>query len=569
MKNWLNRCVLILAVLILAGAGIRTDAAKKKVQPKKIAYINGENQLVVKFNGFSQGGYTYVLTNLSTNKKTSGNLSMNGSEARVDLGASGLYQANCVYRLKFKSGKKYMLTYFYTGSGFNGANFQENGSKVRTSWSLTGKNYPSYEAAVMANGTSLRVLAKKKTTSNSARSLAVSGKNLSTGTYDVLIHGTAKKKGFNCHGYGVVSAVSYLQKPSRVSGVTATPNTHQVKLSWNRAKGASYYAVYYKKAGGKYQLYHGAYPQTSVLINGLEAGTTYSFKIRAIADVGGVKKNGSYSIAVRATVPKVAGKVKSPTMTLSSSYKLTLTWKKKKLATSYVVYYKKANEANYRKFAAVKKPRCILSRLDQNTNYSLIVYARTKFGGRNYVSNEPSDPINVTPSVYMKQNYNQLIASRVRTVSYRNGRVIYTTKKYPRQLKEAFVNYKGYSSKTKYLIWISHYTQQTTIFTGYKGHWKQSRSFTCATGSYSTRSPRGVSHISRKEKGWYYINTKCMYVSHYWGRNSFHSRPLYHDGSVASPTLGHPVSHGCVRCPTEQARYIYKSIPSGTTVVSY
>jgi len=189
--------------------------------------------------------------------------------------------------------------------------------------------------------------------------------------------------------------------------------------------------------------------------------------------------------------------------------------------------------------------------------------------GKKYRSPLGSNVVTLVPSQYVKENYTQLLASKVRTIGYHRYRCDYTTKKYSKDVKLAYVNYKGFTSKTPYLIWVSHYTQQTTIFKGSKGKWKIIRSFTVGTGKASTHSPRGIFKIRYKEPGWYYNYTMELYVSHYAGRNSFHTRPLYRGGGVATATIGRPCSHGCVRCYNQDARYIYKNIPVGTTVVSY
>lgn len=157
----------------------------------------------------------------------------------------------------------------------------------------------------------------------------------------------------------------------------------------------------------------------------------------------------------------------------------------------------------------------------------------------------------------------------------------YTTAKYSTKQKLDYV--KKYSSKTKYLIWISHYTQQVNIFQGTKGNWKVIKTFPCATGKYNTRSPRGTFHIGQKENGWYYVNTYEEYVTHYYGRNSFHTRVhRYPTGSsqnhhkfpiasnvYADATIGKPVSNGCVRLMDSDAYYIWKYMPTNTTVISY
>ena len=167
------------------------------------------------------------------------------------------------------------------------------------------------------------------------------------------------------------------------------------------------------------------------------------------------------------------------------------------------------------------------------------------------------------------------------TGSLRAFKCNYTTSKYSTAQKLAYV--KKYSSKTSYLIWVSHYTQEVSIFQGRKNNWKLIKSFPCASGNYNTRSPHGTFRIGQKENGWYYVNTYEEYITHYCGRNSFHTRVhRYPSGSsqnhhkfpiastvYADATIGKPASNGCVRLMDSDAYYIWKYMPTNTTVISY
>ena len=73
------------------------------------------------------------------------------------------------------------------------------------------------------------------------------------------------------------------------------------------------------------------------------------------------------------------------------------------------------------------------------------------------------------------------------------------------------------------------------------------------------------------------------YITHYCGRNSFHTRVhRYPSGSsqnhhkfpiastvYADATIGKPASNGCVRLMDSDAYYIWKYMPTNTTVISY
>lgn len=140
-----------------------------------------------------------------------------------------------------------------------------------------------------------------------------------------------------------------------------------------------------------------------------------------------------------------------------------------------------------------------------------------------------------------------------------------TSKKtYSKNVKENFVNKRGYSSKTKYLIWINQYTCNTTIFKGSKGKWKMVRSMICVIGKGSDSggtTPVGVYKLCRRD---YAYGMPRVYFtwnsSKGWG-NSFHRR-------INSVTRG-PASHGCIRLGDSDLSYLVNHCKLGTTVVSY
>ncbi len=146
----------------------------------------------------------------------------------------------------------------------------------------------------------------------------------------------------------------------------------------------------------------------------------------------------------------------------------------------------------------------------------------------------------------------------------------FTRLKYNTQQKLTFVN--GYKSSTKFLIWISLYTQEVNVFKGKKGKWKLIKIFPCTGGSHLRRTPKGVFKVGRKEKRWNYYNRYLSYITRFKGRNAFHSRihrKKAYGGGYYYPELGAPGSNGCIRLYDKDAKYIYRKIPKGTTVISY
>ena len=137
--------------------------------------------------------------------------------------------------------------------------------------------------------------------------------------------------------------------------------------------------------------------------------------------------------------------------------------------------------------------------------------------------------------------------------------------------KEVFVNAKGYSSPSKYLIWVNLATQRTNIFQGSKGNWRLIRSSSVSTGKASTPTPVGVFYLTRKQTGWFTPTYTVKPVVRFSAGSgyAFHSILYNPNGTVQDGRVGIPLSHGCVRMYDGDIRWIYNNVPIGTTAVVY
>lgn len=139
--------------------------------------------------------------------------------------------------------------------------------------------------------------------------------------------------------------------------------------------------------------------------------------------------------------------------------------------------------------------------------------------------------------------------------------------------KEVWVNAKGYSSKTQYLVWINRAYQHVNVFQGSKGNWKLIKSFLVGTGAASTPTPTGLTTVSYKSAGGWTTSTYTVrpVVGFYPGTGyAFHSRLCYPGTDTEYDfSAGYPVSHGCVRMYKNDIKWIYNNIPVGTTVAIY
>jgi hypothetical protein len=138
--------------------------------------------------------------------------------------------------------------------------------------------------------------------------------------------------------------------------------------------------------------------------------------------------------------------------------------------------------------------------------------------------------------------------------------------------KVKWVNIKGYSSCTNYLIWVSIAYQRLNVFTGSKGHWNLNNSFIIGTGIPGRDTPTGVWKLIKKNsQGWttsdYTVKPVVTFINEKYG---FHSRLYYPDSTkVWDSKIGFPCSHGCIRMYTNDIKWFYDNIPLGTTVIVY
>lgn len=140
---------------------------------------------------------------------------------------------------------------------------------------------------------------------------------------------------------------------------------------------------------------------------------------------------------------------------------------------------------------------------------------------------------------------------------------------YSAAIAEAWVNSKGYSSPTSYLIWINQYTQRVYIFKGSKNNWKLYKSCLTATGKASTPTPMTTKAVWGKDRGWYDAWTYEIYCTKWYSVNAFHSRVKTYGGGYSDSRIGSPISNGCCRMYDSDCKWIYQNIPLKTTVVSF
>lgn len=134
---------------------------------------------------------------------------------------------------------------------------------------------------------------------------------------------------------------------------------------------------------------------------------------------------------------------------------------------------------------------------------------------------------------------------------------------------ENFVNNKGLSSSTSYLIWVDTKAIYTYVFTGYEGNWDLVRSMRSTVGSAETPTIKGTFKVIGK--GSYFTVPDheewiCKYYTQFYQNYLIHSVVYDVNDKLVDGRLGMKLSHGCVRVALENAKYIYYNVPIGSTV---
>ncbi|KGM93519.1 murein L,D-transpeptidase [Clostridium botulinum] len=137
-------------------------------------------------------------------------------------------------------------------------------------------------------------------------------------------------------------------------------------------------------------------------------------------------------------------------------------------------------------------------------------------------------------------------------------------------------NVRGYVLKSQLKIVTPNQTYSITVKLGqqkvyiYKGD-SLIKTFTCSTGMDSTPTPTGVYLVGTRGSLFYSGSSVICYNWVRWNNNFlFHSVLYDRNGNLILSEykkLGQKASHGCIRLPLGDVRWIYDNIPSGTPVI--
>ncbi len=124
--------------------------------------------------------------------------------------------------------------------------------------------------------------------------------------------------------------------------------------------------------------------------------------------------------------------------------------------------------------------------------------------------------------------------------------------------------------KGNYFIEVSVYDQNIRIYN--KGILvKDIKCSTGILGDPDTETPLGVFKI--QDRNTYFFNEEynegAKYYVQFFTNYLIHSVPVDKKGNIIeeeNSKLGIPASHGCIRVPMEEAKWIYENVPRGTEV---
>ncbi len=153
--------------------------------------------------------------------------------------------------------------------------------------------------------------------------------------------------------------------------------------------------------------------------------------------------------------------------------------------------------------------------------------------------------------------------------TYFAGETGYYLEQMPEEARYMHLMANMYSSPTPYFIAVDTGAHRVGIFQGMQGSWKLVNLWDCGDGAPSTPTVKGVFSVGSRG---YYFNSgayRCYWWTQFYNDYLFHSVLYDWNGVLQDGRVGMGLSHGCVRLEIDNAKWIYDTIPSGTTVVVY
>ena len=159
-----------------------------------------------------------------------------------------------------------------------------------------------------------------------------------------------------------------------------TTSAGKPKIYWNAVDGAAKYWVY-RSTDGKNFRYYDSTTKTSYTNNSTSIGTTYYYKVKAVAVVDGKNYASDYSVA-----KSIQCKPAAPTVSINrSNGKPKLSWKAVSGATKYWIY-RSTDGVNFKYWDSTTKTSYTNSGAASGTKYYYRVKAVAVVNGKNVIS---------------------------------------------------------------------------------------------------------------------------------------------------------------------------------------
>lgn len=395
--------------------------------------------------------------------------------------------------------------------------------------------------------------------------------------------------------------------PATVTGVKAkNASETSSTLRWNKVPKATGYYIYQIDAATAAVKKIGTIKKTSYTVKNLKPNTAYRYQIQAYVKAGGtttVSAQYSKPVTVKTAVTKPS-KPSSLSVSSPNTTTVQLSWKKAGKATGYYIYLYNEATKKYEKIGTTKSTSYKATNLETDKVYKFAVCSYRSVKGEIATSKQAeisgkawgaNAAVRVVHGRYFSATLrrNVTVTTKTGKQTLKKGTKVRTTSKtggtatavlkdgskvkikasnlrygglscekdaYSKKTMEAFVNAKGYSSSTRYLIWISQYSLTVNVFKGSRGNWSLVRSMPCIVGR-DGKTPMGTFKLRFKDSAYGGVRIYFSWnPEKQWG-NSFHRR-------VDGHTRG-AYSSGCIRLGDGDLNFLNQTCPLGTTVISY
>lgn len=399
-----------------------------------------------------------------------------------------------------------------------------------------------------------------------------------------------------------------VERPAQVKKLavkTTTPTA--VALAWTKVSGADGYYLYRidSTTGKKKLVFKASADQGSYVERWLETGNTYSYQVYSFVKSGGEvykSKKGSPVVNVELK-PKAVERFRR---TCYGNRSVFLAWDAARDADYYVLYQCDDGSGEYEKIARTQETNYQVKQLKLNKVYRYKVCACYTINGRKVLS-EMSSVVKATGTeikvsevhgrywaavskkAVLAKDVNtgrwvrikagtrvrlsacnsgtvkailkggQTVSTKGSYFTYDNLSITQSPDYYSTEQKEAYINQKGFSSDTQWLLWINQFTSTLNFFKGAKGQWKLVRSCVCVIGRNGHTSP-GLFKTIRQST----TNGKPQ-IFFSWNPLTQHGLSFH---CRIDRNIRGAYSGGCVRLGDSDLNYLVKKCPMGTTVLS-